>query len=235
MITMSEIKSSFNNEAQIYDDIILKLIPHYHEMIDALVSSIPFEKAASIKVLDLGCGTGTIAKTILEQFPNAKITLVDISEKMLELAEQKIGVESIQKKYCIDFYEMKFVEKYDVVVSSLALHHLITDEDKIGFYAKIFAALSLDGVFLNADVVLGSSNENQDNFMEKWISYMRKSCTVDDIYNNWLVRYQKEDRPAVLLDQIKWLLNLGFSDVDVIWKYYNFAVYGGVKRKEFVF
>jgi tRNA (cmo5U34)-methyltransferase len=31
------------------------------------------------------------------------------------------------------------------------------------------------------------------------------------------------------MNQITWLTNLGFLEVDIIWKYYNFAVYGGRK------
>ena len=39
----------------------------------------------------------------------------------------------------------------------------------------------------------------------------------------------EEDRPAVLMEQLSWLKDLGFADVDVVWKYYSFAVYGGRK------
>ncbi len=31
------------------------------------------------------------------------------------------------------------------------------------------------------------------------------------------------------MDQLAWLAEIGFTDVDVVWKYYNFAVYGGRK------
>jgi tRNA (cmo5U34)-methyltransferase len=31
------------------------------------------------------------------------------------------------------------------------------------------------------------------------------------------------------MDHLKWLKKVGFKDVDVIWKYYNFGVYGGIK------
>lgn len=40
---------------------------------------------------------------------------------------------------------------------------------------------------------------------------------------------EEEDRPAKLIEQLNWLAEIGFTDVDVIWKYYNFAVYGGLK------
>jgi tRNA (cmo5U34)-methyltransferase len=58
---------------------------------------------------------------------------------------------------------------------------------------------------------------------------MKRHVAEEEINNKWLQQYQEEDRPAKLMDQIAWLTNLGFGDVDVIWKYYNFAVYGGRK------
>ena len=58
---------------------------------------------------------------------------------------------------------------------------------------------------------------------------MKKYVSEEEIENKWMPQYQEEDRPAKLIDQLNWLVELGFSDVDVIWKYYNFAVYGGRK------
>lgn len=37
-----------------------------------------------------------------------------------------------------DLSQYQFVEKYDVVVSSLALHHMITNEDKKNLYKSIY-------------------------------------------------------------------------------------------------
>jgi tRNA (cmo5U34)-methyltransferase len=31
------------------------------------------------------------------------------------------------------------------------------------------------------------------------------------------------------MEQLTWLAESGFTDIDVLWKYYNFAVYGGRK------
>jgi tRNA (cmo5U34)-methyltransferase len=45
-----------------------------------------------------------------------------------------------------------------------------------------------------------------------------------------LPKYHAEDRPAKLLDQLDWLTQAGSVAVDVVWKHYNFAVYGGVKQ-----
>jgi tRNA (cmo5U34)-methyltransferase len=59
---------------------------------------------------------------------------------------------------------------------------------------------------------------------------MRRTISSEEIDDKWIPKYETEDHPAKLTDQLRWLTEIGFTDVDVIWKYYNFAVYGGAKR-----
>jgi len=221
------IKSHFEAEAAEFDKIILKLIPHYTEMIDALVLSIPFKKDEQINVIDLGCGTGTVAQKIKNAFPNSKISCLDIAENMIKIAQKKLG-EKIDSYVC-NFYEFNFEKKYDVIVSSLALHHLANDDDKKTFYEKIYNALNKNGVFYNADVVLASNEHLQELYMAKWKAFMNKSVSSEEIENKWLANYKAEDRPTSLMNHINWLRDIGFNGVDVVWKYYNYAVYGGVR------
>ncbi|MCK5707915.1 MAG: hypothetical protein KAI43_09695 [Candidatus Aureabacteria bacterium] len=54
---------------------------------------------------------------------------------------------------------------------------------------------------------------------------MQLNIPEEEIQSKW--NPKEEDRPAKLIDQLNWLSNIGFSDVDVILKYYNFAVFGG--------
>lgn len=230
MNSMNHIKDHFENEADRYDEIIVKLIPNYRQMVDASVSAIPFDNAQPLQVLDLGCGTGTVSKAILDTFPNARFTIVDIAPNMLKIAGNKIGSGAVSQSVCADFYELDLQQKYDAVVSSLALHHLVTDEDKRVFYRKIYSMLKPGGIFLNADVVLAANEQLQAMYMEKWIAFMNRSCSMDEINGTWLETYRREDRPAKLPDQIKWLEEIGFTDVDIVWKYFNFAVYGGTRK-----
>jgi tRNA (cmo5U34)-methyltransferase len=222
------IKNHFNEEAGEFDALILKLIPYYTEMTDALVRAIPFKTDEQINVMDLGCGTGTVAQKIQNTFPNAKISCLDIAENMVAMTQKKLDGKA--DCYISDFYEFNFDKKYDAIVSSLALHHLANDEDKQKFYQKIYDALNTDGVFYNADVVLGSNDHLQKVYMDQWKSFMHTNVSMDEIENKWIVKYKTEDRPASLMNHIDWLKNTGFSDIDVVWKYYNYAVYGGCKK-----
>jgi len=213
----------FEGEAKEFDIIIQKLIPGYNEMIDALVSILPFSKESEFSLMDLGCGTGTISKAVRKSYPKAAVTCVDIAGKMLEIAKDKIG----GKVNCIqaDFNSFDFKERYELILSSLALHHLENDDDKLEFYKKIYSALTPNGTFVNIDVVLGSSERLQSVYMEKWREFMAKNISEEEIKNKWLPNYYAEDRPAKLTTHLEMLKTCGFSAIDVIYKYYNFAVY----------
>ena len=88
---MDRVKKHFEEEAKEFDSIILKLIPYYPEMLDALISAIPFDATKPIKVIDLGCGTGTVSKLVKSVFPDAVITCLDVAENMIEMAKNKLS------------------------------------------------------------------------------------------------------------------------------------------------
>jgi len=226
---MDNVKKSFEEEAHQFDEIVRQLVPYYSEMLDALVLALPFGTSRVIRVIDLGCGTGAVARHIKDSFPAAEITCVDIAENMLEMAKLKLSTGPSIRYQLADFRSYEFDEKYDAVVSSLALHHL-EDEEKKPFYGKIFKSLNSGGIFYNADIIFGSDSHLQEQYMEKWKDFMRRHVPSDEIENKWIPRHYEEDRPTTLMAQLAWLEDIGFSEIDVIWKYYNFAVYGGVRK-----
>jgi tRNA (cmo5U34)-methyltransferase len=221
------IKEHFEEEAEDFDRIIVNLIPHYLQMVEAVVLAIPFTSSERVRVVDLGCGTGTVANHVLERFPNAEVICVDLAEKMIGMAQSKLARHKQVRYFVDDFSTFRFEGDYDVVVSSLALHHLASDEEKRQFYGQIFRMLRPGGVFYNADVVLASGSFLQSLYMEQWRNFMLRKVSSEEIVGIWLPKYEAEDRPARLTDHLTWLSGAGFVEVDVIWKYYNFAVYGG--------
>jgi tRNA (cmo5U34)-methyltransferase len=226
---MDHVKEHFETEAKEFDEIIFKIIPYYSRMIEALMDSVHFSYDKSFRVIDLGCGTGTVAKRISEKFPNSEIVCLDIASNMIDLAKQKLSDHSKTSFITGDFSKTIFDGKFDLVVSSLALHHLENDKFKKEFYKKVYDILTDSGQFINADVVLASTDFHQEVYMNRWVEYMNRTYPKDQIYDNWIQKYNTEDRPAKLIDQIKWLEDIGFKSVDVIWKYYNFSVYCGNK------
>jgi len=44
-----------------------------------------------------------------------------------------------------------------------------------------------------------------------------------------IIDRMKYDKPSSLSEQLQWLKEAGFQDVDCYYKYFNFAVYSGKK------
>jgi tRNA (cmo5U34)-methyltransferase len=229
METIDQIKNHFESEAHEFDELILKLIPFYQEMVSAVVLALPFPTDAIINVIDLGCGTGTLAQRILEKYPKARITCLDLAENMIQMARIKLTSHPNVTYVTGDIAHYEFDQPYEVIVSSLALHHLANESEQKSFYRKVYQAMAPDGVFYNADLVLGSNEHLQTIYLQKWQAYMEKSVSRMEIETKWLPNYRVEDRPVKLESLLSWLKETGFREIDVIWKYYNFAVYGGYK------
>ncbi|MDD3420377.1 MAG: class I SAM-dependent methyltransferase [Candidatus Gastranaerophilales bacterium] len=227
---MNTAKTLFEEEAREFDYIIPLLIPFYNEIYDILIASIPFEKNSAIKILDIGAGTGTLAKKLKQNFPFSKITCLDFSNNMTEIAKAKLIEYQNDIEFKVDdFNTSKFEQKYDVIVSSFALHHIPTDKEKVRTYNNIYKSLNPEGIFLTADIVLGTGEHMKNLYFEKWRDFMHSNFSEKTVVNELMPKYQAGDNPAPLIKHLNWLTNVGFNEVESIWKYFSFAVFGGKK------
>lgn len=216
------LREHFDQEAEGYNEDIKKIIPNYNLMIDVLMSVLPFSKGRKFKMVDLGCGTGVLSKTVRNSFPDAEVTCVDFAENMLKIAKSEINdAKCIQS----DFESFEFPEKFDLIASSLAMHHLPNEKEKIKFYKKIHNALTDDGVFINIDPMRGADDRLHKIYMDKWIEFMNESFAQNEIEARWLTSHRKNDVLFKLTAHIDMLRACGFSSIDVPYKYYKYTVY----------
>lgn len=228
MNRIRHVEDHFDSEAGVFDARVIKFVPYYREMLEALIGVIPFAAGRAISAADLGCGTGTVARLLKKRYPKARVACVDLSQKMIETAVKKFkgisGIDFIQA----ELGGYRFASKYDLIVSSLALHHINPGKEKAALYKKIHGALKKGGIFINADIVVSRDRAFQEKYLKKWGEFVLRSVSEKEKRENYQ-RYKREDRPAALVDEIDVLRKVGFRGVDVFWKYYNFAVYGGRK------
>ncbi len=95
-------------------------------------------------VLDLGCGYGWHCKFSAERGA-AQVLGIDLSEKMIEEARRRNADSKIEYRVCgIDEYEYP-ENRWDCVISNLALHYIENIEQ---IFQKVYKTLKPEGTFL---------------------------------------------------------------------------------------
>jgi tRNA (cmo5U34)-methyltransferase len=84
------------------------------------------------------------------------MTLLDISENMLEIARWRFAANKNITYIVSDYSQGIPPGPYDLVCSALSIHHLATD-DKRCLFRKIFSTLNEGGLFVNADRADGAT------------------------------------------------------------------------------
>ena len=219
---MEHIKKAFDAIATAYDSqrefVIPDLQQFYTTAVWAAESSVP-EPA----ILDVGAGTGLLSALVLQKYPNAQMTLLDISENMLDIARQRLaGRKNIS--YLVGDYSQGIpVGPYDLVCSALSIHHLMR-EDKRYLFRTTFSALNPGGLFVNADQADGDTPYFRKRYLEYWNEFLDNSPMNDEEHAEILRRRDSLDRNDRLSEQLQWLQECGFSDVDVVYRNRTFIV-----------
>lgn len=217
----SEIRKLFDDAAQVYDTQRRYLITCFEDFYGTAVALAQTDTPEPA-ILDIGAGTGLLSALLLKKYPQAKITLIDISAQMLEVARQRLKALSDIEFIIDDFARHQFTSSFDIIASSLAIHHL-DDREKESLYQKVYHIMNKSGCFINADQVMGSTPHLENLYKEDW----RKKVLASPLTPEEIARADERtrmDQMSTLKDQLGWLRNAGFCDVDCVYKYYNFVV-----------
>jgi tRNA (cmo5U34)-methyltransferase len=178
-------------------------------VLDHVVGERPVER-----VLDLGTGDGHMLAIVCSHRPDVAGIGIDISPTLLEAARRRFGPGSGIQLLNHDMARSLSPDwgSFDLVVSALAIHHL-SDERKRLLYREIFELLVPGGLFCNVDVVAAPTPALH--------------ARAQAVFGYGPHDGHPSDRPALLGDQLEWLTDGGFTNVDCYWKWLKMAVIAG--------
>lgn len=185
-------------------------IPHRDVAEEMLLSALPQQIT---RFVDLGTGDGRLLALVRTRYSEAEGIGLDSSAPMLDRARERFNGDALIELLEHDLRRrLPEIGESDAFVSGLAIHHL-EDERKQELFGEIHASLAPGGVFANLDLVRSASSRLHERFR-------REIGRVKD---------DPTDRLAELGEQMGWLREAGFSEVDCHFKWLELSLIVAVK------
>lgn len=183
-------------------------------------------------VLDIGCGAGNYSVKLSQKRPNIDVTLVDLSQAMINKAVERVRTESKGKvdAHKGDFRDVDFrQEKFDVIIATAVLHHLRDDNDWETAFRKLFDLLKEGGSLWVFDLIQQSDNTLQKYIYQDLYGEYLTGLKDEDYRKHVFAYIDKEDSPRSLGYQLKLLEKVGFKKIDILHKNLCFASFTAFK------
>lgn len=96
--------------------------PETEFIIETIIAN--YDKNASLKILDIGCGSGIIPVTLAKNFPLSQITTIDINESAINCAKENAVKHEVLDKISFEIIDIlaedagQKLGEYDLIVSN---------------------------------------------------------------------------------------------------------------------
>ncbi len=207
-----------------------------------VVTMVPHPLDQPIRVLDLAAGFGSLAIALLKDRPNATALCLDASEEMLKMGREKTAgfgnrFEFVRASLEGPVWLQSINGTYDVVVSARALHHFTANQRRRYLYREIYDVLRPGGCFINADNVRAQTKSLRDRYRKArellLEQYIRERSggkqTLAEVKAATPSSSHGPHNNGLLEEELSWLREAGFEDVDCFWKFSTTTVYGGFR------
>jgi tRNA (cmo5U34)-methyltransferase len=181
--------------------------------------------------LDIGCGAGNYSLKLLQALPNLNLTLIDLSQPMLERAVQRLRPATTGQITALqaDLRELDLgTGQFDILLAAAVFHHLRSDEEWQSVFAKCYAALRPGGSLWIFDLIEHSTPSVQNLMWERYGEYLVsfKGATYRDQVYGYI---DQEDTPRPIMFQLDLLRAVGFREVEILHKNSVYAAFGALK------
>ena len=218
--------------AEVFDDMLLRSVPFYAEM-QRMIGEIAVDFAMDgTRLYDLGCSTGTTLLTLNPLLqPGVQFVGVDSSPEMLARARTKLtqaGLTRSCELHCADLNNGVEIANASLVIMNLTLQ-FVRPLHRQKLVTSIANGLNKDGCLLLIEKVLSRHSTLNRFFIKYYYAFKQRNGYSDievsqkrEALENVLIPYRVEENMELLL-------NHGFSQCDVFFKWHNFCGFIAIK------
>jgi tRNA (cmo5U34)-methyltransferase len=221
--------SDFNfkkETARVFDDMLCRSVPFYEEIQRMAAEMAADFAVGGTNIYDLGCSTGTTLLSIDKVIPgDVNFVGVDYSEDMLQQARKKLKKYGVTRKYefiCMDLNKGIPVTNASVVIMNLVLQ-FIRPLYRKRVLESIARGMNDRGCLILVEKVLSIDSTLNRLFIKYYYDFKKRQgysqleiAQKREALENILIPYRPEENRALLLES-------GFKECDLFFKWYNFS------------
>jgi SAM-dependent methyltransferase len=215
---------------------------------EMIISAVRAHCGDSPRILDLGCGPGSLGARLIDAIPGSRVVGIDADPVLIEL-----GRHFFAGNNRISFVEADLGDPdlarvgngFDAAVSTTALHWLRLEPLR-QLYRSLAVMLKPGGIFLNGDWLHGSESPTIDALLlkmrgrdsgeppadegetwDQWWEAIRSEPMLKDAFAERDSRHYDhadDDNLPTLRDHETGLRDAGFSEIGTVWQNINSRV-----------
>lgn len=216
------------NVARVFDDMISRSVPLYADVQRSIPVLADLLDHDPVKVVDLGCSTGTSLIHLAQSLPSRNMELIGIdnSPAMLAKCEEKLAKFQLPQKiktHLSDVRQFEFSEA-SIVLMNYTLQ-FVKVENRPTVLKRIRDSIRGGGFLLVSEKVVHHQPRVDSALVELYFEYKRRQGYSEleisrkrDALENVLV-------PLTVSDNIDMFHQAGFGRVELLLKWFNFATF----------
>ena len=223
-------RKHFDLMADQYDELFITHMHAYDLTHEMILNMLSFSQQGTIRVLELGIGTGTLPQKLHDRFPHSTAVGYDLSGEMLARARAKLADAGARiQLHQGDISQVAFEGPFDAVISAIAVHH-VPPPDKPGLFQRLYDVLRPGGVLVLGDAFQAATPALSERYrVLSKASLEHEGIIETPVYTAYRSRNSQPSGGSSthLQAYLQWMEQAGFHNVDCVWKYlFRAVVYG---------
>ena len=216
------------NVAEVFDDMISRSVPLYSEVQQLIPVLARLLEHKPVKVVDLGCSTGTSLIALAESLPDFELELigVDNSQAMLEQCHRKVDSLGLQDRISVyedDIRRFEF-EDASIVLMNYTLQ-FVPIENRLDLLQRIRRSIQPGGFLVMSEKFIHDDVQVDKSLVELYFDYKRRNGYSEleisrkrDALENVLIPFSVKENEKLLREA-------GFEEFELILKWFNFGTF----------
>jgi tRNA (cmo5U34)-methyltransferase len=215
--------------ASVFDDMLNRSVPFYKENLNLQIKILKEFLKDNDKIIDLGCSTGNFLIELGKAKKNLQLIGIDNSEAMIKRAKQKAKAFGVDITFLQEDFLESNLDNAKAIVANYTIQ-FIRPLKREKLIKKIYSSLKKDGIFLMSEKLISENKKLNKIMIDIYYEYKKKMG-----YSEFEIAQKREALENVLIpysmqENIDMLKEAGFKEIEVIFRWNNFATFLAFKK-----